>query len=229
MSETNSMPQLSLAPTAPVPEAPAAPTASIQQTPEKPAQAAEPEVAPGLDESQLNDAEKKAINDFIAKVDISNPDHVLLFGLVHLKCDPLAGGRVLAGIGAEFPGLYGLGNIIRDLCHGRQGAIGGGDDTIVGIDKLDLHHILGIKGLGELGAGLIVFVVALAHIGLKEQGAGACLGAETGLHIGIIIGCDRSRQGCDTEQHNGQHNAQGIPKPAPLQALCLFDGTHLHR
>ncbi|MBQ6399461.1 MAG: toxic anion resistance protein [Clostridia bacterium] len=80
MSETNSMPQLSLAPTAPVPEAPAAPTASIQQTPEKPAQAAEPEVAPGLDESQLNDAEKKAINDFIAKVDISNPDHVLLFG-----------------------------------------------------------------------------------------------------------------------------------------------------
>ena len=78
MSEMNSMPQLSLAPSAPVPEAPAEPVESIQQTP---AQApAEPEPAPGLDESQLTEAEKKAIEDFIQKVDVTNPDHVLLFG-----------------------------------------------------------------------------------------------------------------------------------------------------
>ena len=77
MSESNNpMPMLSLAPKAPEPEAPAAETESIQQTaPSQPEQA-----APGLDESQLTEAEKKAIDDFLNKVDITNPDHVLLFG-----------------------------------------------------------------------------------------------------------------------------------------------------
>lgn len=77
MSENNPMPQLSLAPSAPMPEAPAA-TESIQQT----APAGEPaaESAPMLDDSQLTDAERKAIDDFIQKVDVTNPDHVLLFG-----------------------------------------------------------------------------------------------------------------------------------------------------
>ena len=74
MSESNPMPQLSLAPSAPVPEVTESSAESIQQTvpPE--------EQAPGLDESQLTDAEKKAIEDFISKVDVTNPDHVLLFG-----------------------------------------------------------------------------------------------------------------------------------------------------
>ena len=76
MSEPNLMPQLSLVPSAPEPEA-AAPTESIQQSP---AAAAAQEAAPRLDESQLTDAEKKAIDDFIKKVDVTNPDHVLLFG-----------------------------------------------------------------------------------------------------------------------------------------------------
>ena len=75
MSESNPMPQLSLAPSAPVPEVEPAATESIQQT----AAPAE-EAAPGLDESQLTEAEKKAIEDFINKVDVTNPDHVLLFG-----------------------------------------------------------------------------------------------------------------------------------------------------
>jgi len=76
MSEPNLMPQLSLAPSAPEPEA-AAPVESIQQAP---AAAAPEAAAPKLDESQLTDAEKKAIDDFIKKVDVTNPDHVLLFG-----------------------------------------------------------------------------------------------------------------------------------------------------
>lgn len=75
MSESNPLPQLSLAPSAPEPETASEPVESIQQTP-----APAPEPAPGLDESQLTDAEKKAIEDFIQKVDIENPDHVLLFG-----------------------------------------------------------------------------------------------------------------------------------------------------
>ena len=75
MSESNPMPQLSLAPSAPVPEVEPAATESIQQT-----AAPVEEQAPGLDESQLTDAEKKAIEDFIKKVDVTNPDHVLLFG-----------------------------------------------------------------------------------------------------------------------------------------------------
>ena len=79
MSESNLMPQLSLAPApAPAPEETAAATESIQQTP---AAAEAPEAAPPrLDESQLTEAEKKAIDDFIQKVDVTNPDHVLLFG-----------------------------------------------------------------------------------------------------------------------------------------------------
>ena len=75
MSESNPMPQLSLAPSAPVPEVEPAATESIQQT-----AAPVEEAAPGLDESQLTEAEKKAIEDFINKVDVTNPDHVLLFG-----------------------------------------------------------------------------------------------------------------------------------------------------
>ena len=77
MSESNPLLQLSLAPSAPEPEAPSAPSQSIQQSPA----AAAPEAAvPRLDESQLTDAERKAIDDFIKKVDVTNPDHVLLFG-----------------------------------------------------------------------------------------------------------------------------------------------------
>ncbi len=74
MSESNPMPQLSLAPSAPVPEVTESASESIQQT------VAPEEQAPGLDESQLTEAEKKAIEDFINKVDVTNPDHVLLFG-----------------------------------------------------------------------------------------------------------------------------------------------------
>ena len=76
MSESNPMLQLSLAPSAPEPEAAPGSAESIQQAPA----AAEPETAPKLDESQLTEAEKKAIDDFIKKVDVTNPDHVLLFG-----------------------------------------------------------------------------------------------------------------------------------------------------
>lgn len=75
MPESSPMLQLSTAPSAPEPEAPAAPAESIQQT-----AAPVPEPAPQLDESQLTEAEKKAIDDFIGKVDITNPDHVLLYG-----------------------------------------------------------------------------------------------------------------------------------------------------
>lgn len=75
MSE-NPMLQLSLTPSAPEPETAPAAEGSIQQAP---AQAAQ-EQAPRLDESQLTEAEKKAIEDFIKKVDVTNPDHVLLFG-----------------------------------------------------------------------------------------------------------------------------------------------------
>ena len=76
MSESNSMPQLSLAPAAPLPEIDETSAESIQQAADTPIE----EKAPGLDDSQLTEAEKKAIDEFLAKVDITNPDHVLLFG-----------------------------------------------------------------------------------------------------------------------------------------------------
>ena len=71
--------QLAPAPAAPEPEAAAADVSSIQQAPDA-AKEVSGVVGPMLDESQLTDAEKKAIDDFIEKVDVTNPDHVLLFG-----------------------------------------------------------------------------------------------------------------------------------------------------
>jgi len=74
MSELNqSAPLLSLEPEITTPEAP---QASIQE------QSAAPETvsAPRLDSSQLTNAERKAVEDFIGKVDVTNPNHVLLFG-----------------------------------------------------------------------------------------------------------------------------------------------------
>ena len=78
MSEINSSPapQLSLKPEIAEPAAPSAPVESIQQQNASPAI---PEQVPSLDDSQLTDAERKAIDDFITKIDITNPDHVLLF------------------------------------------------------------------------------------------------------------------------------------------------------
>ncbi len=80
MSEQNSSaaPLLSLTPVAPEAPAPASSQGSIQQS--AAAAPAAQEAAPRLDDSQLTPQEKKAIDDFIAKVDITNPDHVLLFG-----------------------------------------------------------------------------------------------------------------------------------------------------
>ena len=75
MSENNQYPMLSL-----TPEMPAAPVAepvkSIQETPAQPA----PQKAPRTDDSQLTEAERKAIDEFVDKIDVTNPDHVLLFG-----------------------------------------------------------------------------------------------------------------------------------------------------
>lgn len=72
MSELNQSPMFSL-----TPEAPAAPAEepSIQEQP-----APEKAEAPRLDDSQLTPAERKAIEDFLEKLDVTNPDHVLLFG-----------------------------------------------------------------------------------------------------------------------------------------------------
>ena len=75
MSELNNgAPLLSLTPEVSEPAAPAAePVQSIQQQPVQ-------EAAPRLDDSQLTPAERAAIEDFLAKLDVTNPDHVLLFG-----------------------------------------------------------------------------------------------------------------------------------------------------
>ncbi|MBQ7305353.1 MAG: toxic anion resistance protein [Clostridia bacterium] len=77
MSEMNQSPLLSLTPEAPEVTAPETP--AVESIQEQPAPA-EPAKAPRLDDSQLTDAERKAIEDFLGKLDVTNPDHVLLFG-----------------------------------------------------------------------------------------------------------------------------------------------------
>ena len=82
MSEQNA-PMLSLSLDIPDPVSPAAdePVKSLQEPAAQPAPEAEEEKEPvRLDKSQLTEAEKKAIEDFIGKVDVTNPDHVLMFG-----------------------------------------------------------------------------------------------------------------------------------------------------
>ena len=78
MSEQNRTPMLSLTPEIPEPAAPAAD--QVRSIQEQPAPAPAAEKAPRLDDSQLTPAERKAIEDFLEKLDVTNPDHVLLFG-----------------------------------------------------------------------------------------------------------------------------------------------------
>lgn len=77
MSELNNMPapQLSLN----VHEEESSDQAHVQSIQQQ-AAPAEPVQIPRLDETQLTEAERKAVDTFIAKVDITNPEHVLLFG-----------------------------------------------------------------------------------------------------------------------------------------------------
>ena len=78
MTEQNT-PMLSLSLDVPDPVAPetAEPVKSVQEV----APVVEEEKEPvRLDQSQLTEAERAAIEEFIAKVDVTNPDHVLMFG-----------------------------------------------------------------------------------------------------------------------------------------------------
>ena len=77
MLESNKTPQLSLTPEVADPHLEQA-VASIQQQSVQAAPAQEK--APRLDDSQLTPAERQAIDEFERQLDVSNPDHVLLFG-----------------------------------------------------------------------------------------------------------------------------------------------------
>ena len=80
MTEQNT-PMLSLSLDIPDPAAPASaePVKSVQEPAPQPAPAEE-KAPVRLDKSQLTEAERRAIEDFIGKVDVTNPDHVLMFG-----------------------------------------------------------------------------------------------------------------------------------------------------
>ena len=77
MLESNKTPQLSLTPEVADPQLEQV-VASIQQQSVQAAPAQEK--APRLDDSQLTPAERQAIDEFEKQLDVSNPDHVLLFG-----------------------------------------------------------------------------------------------------------------------------------------------------
>ena len=76
MSELNNIPAPQLSLNVHEEDSDQAQVQSIQQQ----AAPAEPVQIPRLDETQLTEAERKAVDTFIAKVDITNPEHVLLFG-----------------------------------------------------------------------------------------------------------------------------------------------------
>jgi len=77
MSELNNTPAPQLSLNTPLDEPVAEET--TQSIQEQPAPVEETSI-PTLADAQLTEAEQKAIDEFIAKVDITNPEHVLLFG-----------------------------------------------------------------------------------------------------------------------------------------------------
>ena len=99
--------------------------------------------------------------------------------------------RIFSRKHSDLAGFQRSGNIRGHRSLRRELRIGRGNDAIPRIDKLQLHHIFGVKGAGKLGAGLVVFVIVTAQIGLKKAGSGAGLGFHAGLHIGIVVGRHR--------------------------------------
>ena len=119
MSELNNgAPLLSLNLNVPEPEAPAAePVKSIQ---EQPAPVAEPvAAAPRLDDSQLTPAERAAIEDFLKRLDVTNPDHVLLFGADAQKKIADFSDTALEAVRTQDTGE--VGNMLSDLVTQLKG------------------------------------------------------------------------------------------------------------
>ncbi len=122
MAESNTsqaVPELLLTPKAPEPA-----PASIQQSIEDaagilttPGEAAKEtvakDVAPTLDDSTLTDAERQAIDAFIAKLDVTNPDHVLLFGADAQKKVASFSDSALAAVKTQDTGE--VGQMLTDL------------------------------------------------------------------------------------------------------------------
>ena len=113
MSETNA-PMLSLSMDLPDPVAPAAePVRSVQETPAAAAPAPVEKEPVRLDRSQLTPAEAAAIEEFIGKVDITNPDHVLLFGADAQKPLSEFADRALEAVRTQDTGE--VGEMLEDL------------------------------------------------------------------------------------------------------------------
>ena len=127
MTDQN-MPELSLQlPTAP--NAPAAEVGSIQQEPA--AKPAEP--APAYDDSMLSDAERRAIDTFIAKLDLTNNDHVLLFGSEAQKKASAFADSALSAVKTQETGEVGtmLIDLVQQLKH-FEGEADGKPTTLLG-------------------------------------------------------------------------------------------------
>ncbi len=130
-----SVPELSLQlPTAP--SAPAAAAGSIQQelTP-----GAKPvEEVPTYDDSMLSDAERRAIDTFITKLDVTNNDHVLLFGSEAQKKASAFADTALSAVRTQETGE--VGDMLVDLVQQLRHFEGDADDkpaTLLGrIGKL---------------------------------------------------------------------------------------------
>ena len=96
-----SLPMLSLSPEIPDPT-PEEAQKSIQQTVQD-----LPYEAPNMANSQLTDAERKAIEDFIGKIDVTNPDHILLFGAEAQKKVANFSDTALEAVQTQDPGEVG--------------------------------------------------------------------------------------------------------------------------
>ena len=115
MSE-NTLPMLSL--DLEIPDAaPVADTGSIQQPATPVEEAPKPTQRPRLDDSQLSPAERQAIEEFIGKIDVTNSDHVLLYGADAQKRIAAFSESALEAVQAQDTGEVGdmLVNLISEL------------------------------------------------------------------------------------------------------------------
>ncbi len=111
MSETSNsaMPELTLFPSSSAPSA----AGSIQETVTPLTTKQEDAAPPMLDDSQLTDAERAAIDTFITKLDLTNPDHVLLFGSEAQKKVASFSDSALSAVKTQDTGE--VGNMLVDL------------------------------------------------------------------------------------------------------------------
>ena len=88
----------------------------------------------------------------------------------------------------------------------RPGAIGGGNQVSLTVNKLQFDFIFPLVSLGIGHTGLIVLLVCLIQVIGKKLNRGSCPIFHVGLHSGVVIRRKRCCNDQDTHQSQSQNH-----------------------